>query len=1054
MLPEGIYEQIVNNRIRSELAKIDLDQYDIGLEELQADDARRILTIYLSYVIRQGLHYVRDSYPSSSEGEQDALLAQIRLCNDIITEIALHTEEPDFEDNLILEKGEILTSLYQKLNSARGITKHKEERPLTSIVENALFTGSKNEPSMLTELKKEIISADSIDLLVSFIKWSAIRPLLPELMEFTKRPDARLRVIATTYTRATDYKAIVTLAELPNTEVRINYETSNARMHAKSYLFKRNTGFSTAYIGSSNLSNPALTGGLEWNVKVTEQESFDIVKKFSVSFESYWNDASFELFDPKDQACCDKLKTELSQPHFDKNNRQLLVDIRPYAYQQEILDNLSAEREVYGHYKNLVVAATGVGKTIIAAFDYKRYKAQHEHARLLFVAHRKEILEQSIQKFQEVLNDFNFGQLYVDGKKPTDIEHLFISIQSFNSSNLASWTSRDYYDYIVVDEFHHAAADSYQKLLEYYQPGILLGLTATPDRMDGKNILKYFDGRIASRMLLGEAIDRNLLSTFQYFGVTDNIDYRKMTWTRGRYDVSELERVYTADTARCMLVLSSVKKYVADMDDVKGLGFCVSVAHADYMAAYFNQHGVPSISLSAKSVDDIRDEAKNKLISGEVKFIFVVDLYNEGVDIPQINTILFLRPTESATVFLQQFGRGLRKCDGKDCLTVLDFIGQANKKYNFAMKFESLTGKGRRSVREQIDTGFANLPRGCYIELERYAKEYILENLKQTASTKNILTENVRTFEADTGLPLTLENFLTVYDLSLYNFYQNSGTRSLFRLKQWAGLIQDTRDVDDHVYSVITGLFHVNSANLLDYWIRYIQSDHTPYNRREALMRNMLYYTFFKKCPSKMGFANIDEGIDSILGEDFVKEEVLEILRYNRSHIGFVAEPNEYGFDCPLDLHCKYNTNQIMAAYGYFTEDSSPEFREGVKWFQDKRTDIFLINLNKSEKDFSPSTMYEDYAINANLFHWQSQSQDRQSSEKIQRYIHHREAGDNISLFIREFKHNGQYTAPYVFVGNADYVSHEGDRPVSFVWKLHTPLPADLLPKANKSIAM
>ena len=1055
MLPEGIYEQIVNTRIRSEIEQIDPEQYDIGLEELQADDARRVLTIYLSYVIQKGLHYVRDQYPSSSDGEQEALLAQIRLCNDIIREIADHTQEPDFEDNLILEKGEVLTSLYNKLNTARSITKRKDAiRPETSIVENALFTGSRNEPSMLSELKKEIISADQVDLLVSFIKWSAIRPLLPELVEFTKRPGVSLRVIATTYTRATDYKAIIELAKLPNTQVRINYETNHARMHAKSYLFKRNSGFSTAYIGSSNLSNPALTGGLEWNIKVTEQESFDIVKKFSVSFESYWNDASFELFDPEDPECCDRLKTELSQPLFDKNNRQLQVEIRPYAYQQEILDNLSAEREVYGHYKNLIVAATGVGKTIIAAFDYKRFKEQHEHARLLFVAHRKEILEQSQQKFQEVLNDFNFGQLYVDGRKPTNIEHLFISIQSLNSSDLTSWTSPDYYDYIVVDEFHHAAANSYQQLLAYYNPQILLGLTATPDRMDGKDILKYFDGNIASKMLLGEAIDRNLLSTFQYFGVTDDVDYRKLNWTRGRYDINELERVYTADTRRCALILNSVQKYVADLNDVKGLGFCVSVAHADYMAAYFNQHGVPSISLSAKSVDDIRDDAKKELVSGEIKFIFVVDLYNEGVDIPQINTILFLRPTESATIFLQQFGRGLRKCDGKDCLTVLDFIGQANKKYNFAMKFESIVGKGRRSVREQVETGFANLPRGCYIELEPYAKDYILENLKQTANTKNALIENVRTFEGDTGLPLTLENYLNEYDLTLYDFYQNTGSRSLFRLKKWAGLIQDSRDVDDHVYNVITGLFHINSAKLLDYWIRYIQSDQIPRSRNEVLMRNMLYYTFYKKCPAKMGFADIDEGIRSILCEDFVVDEVLEILRYNRSHISFVADTNEYRFNCPLELHCKYNTNQIMAAFGYFTEDSSPEFREGVKWFEDKKTDIFLINLNKSEKDFSPSTMYEDYAINAQLFHWQSQSQDRQSSEKIQRYIHHRETGGNISLFIREFKKNGQYTAPYVFVGNADHVSHEGDRPVSFIWRLHTPLPADLLPKANKSIAM
>ena len=395
MLSSGVYEQIVNNRIHDELTQLDPLQFDIQLESLEADDARRILTIYISYVIQQGLHYIRDSFPSTKEKE--SLIAQIKLCNDIVEEVALHTKEPDFEDNLILEKGEVLTSLYQKLNTARGISnkaKYNVVRPETSIVENTLFTGSQNEPSMLSELKKEILTSDTVDLLVSFIKWSAIRPLLPELTEFTGRAGTRLRVIATTYTQATDYKAIMTLAELPNTFVKINYETNHARMHAKSYLFNRNTGFSTAYIGSSNLSNPALTGGLEWNVKVTEKESFDIVKKFAVSFESYWNDDSFEDFDPNDENCRKKLQDELSRPLFEKNNqRHLQIEIRPYAYQQEILDNLEAERKVYGHYRNLVVAATGVGKTIVAAFDYKRFSEERgkegKTARLLFVAHRK-----------------------------------------------------------------------------------------------------------------------------------------------------------------------------------------------------------------------------------------------------------------------------------------------------------------------------------------------------------------------------------------------------------------------------------------------------------------------------------------------------------------------------------------------------------------------------------------------------------------------------------------------------------------------------------------
>lgn len=791
-------------------------------------------------------------------------------------------------------------------------------------------------------------------------------------------------------------------------------------------------------------------------MKVTEKESFDIVTKSRVSFESYWNDESFETFDPENPLCTEHLKEELKAPTNDAfQNFHLQIGIRPYAYQQEILDHLSAEREVYHHYKNLIVAATGVGKTVIAAFDYKHFRETHSHARLIFVAHRKEILEQSIQKFREVLNDFNFGELYVDGHKPKDIDHLFISIQSFNSAMLTQWTDPDFYDFIIIDEFHHAAAKSYQDLLSYYQPEILLGLTATPDRMDGKDILKYFDGRIASKMLLGEAIDRNLLCTFQYYGVTDGVNYSKMRWTHGHYELSELEQAYiTSDHIRASLILSNVRKYVADISDVKGLGFCVSVKHAEYMAKYFSDNGIPSIALSAQSPDSIREDAKSCLVRGTNKFIFVVDLYNEGVDIPEINTVLFLRPTESATVFLQQLGRGLRTWKEKDCLTVLDFIGQANKKYSYAMKFEALVGKGRKSLKNQIEDGFSNLPRGCYIELEPVAKEYILDNLRQSGNGKDVLIDRVRTFEADTGLPLTLENFLTEYDLSLYDFYQNTGARSMHRLKQWAGLLQDSKDVDNKVYSAITGLFHVDSKRLLDYWIRYLRGDHLPVTEEERLMRNMLYYTFYKKHPEKMGFRDIDAGIDAMLHEEFVREEVLEILTYKQNHIRFVAGKNEYTFTCPLDLHCQYNTTQIMAAFGFFNETESPEFREGVKYFKDKKLDMFLINLNKSEKDFSPSTMYEDYAISPYKFHWQSQSQDRQGSEKIERYIHHKETGNMISLFVREYKKNGQYTAPYTFLGNADYLSHEGNRPVSFVWKLHTAIPAELLPKANKSIAV
>lgn len=1093
MLKSGIYEQIINEEIGRQLQELDVPDYD--KEAMQADDARHILTIYLSHVIEKGLRYIRESFPADQD--EEALLAQIRLCNDIIERIASHVASVgpdsgtlDVEDNEILEKGEILTVIWDKMNSASALSGRVRSvsliRPQTSIVENALFTGSPVEPAMMSELGREIESADRIDLLVSFIRMSAVGPLLSHLERFARKKNGlRLRVIATTYMQATEYKAILTLAGLPNTEVRINYETKHARLHAKAYYFYRDTGFSTAYIGSSNLSGAALNTGLEWNVKVTEQESFELLKKCEVTFDSYWNDASFETFDPEDEECCRKLQSALAAPgHGPHPESHISLDMRPYAYQEEILNQLAAEREIYGHFRNLVVAPTGVGKTFIAAFDYRRYREAHPNARLLFVAHRKEILQQSLAAFRVILNDYNFGELFVDGKHPSSFEYLFMSIQSFQTSRLSEQLNPEWFQFVVVDEFHHAAAPTYLRLLSWCKPEILLGMTATPERMDGKNVLEAFNGTIASSMLLGDAISRDLLCPFQYYGVTDSEDYRDVKWTRGQYDVQELERRYlSADYKRAMLVLKTVMRYGPDLQKIRGLGFCVSVRHAEYMAAYFNSKNIPSLALSGESLESDRESAKKRLEKGEILFIFTVDLYNEGVDIPCINTILFLRPTQSATVFLQQLGRGLRRYPGKDCLTVLDLIGQSSRHYRFDTKLKALTGKGgKKQIQRQVDQGFSNLPAGCYIELETQAKEYILETLRQSDNRLKEMIEHVRTFEEDTGRKLTLADFLDEYDLSLYEFYHNDGSRSMHFLKQEARLLpsddisgasnecnasltsdaiksaspsgQSIRDAEKKSFSAMTGLFHIDSVPLLDYWIRYLEGDTVPRSESERLMRNMLYYTFYRKCPSKMNFRSIADGIERILQPAYVRSEALEILLFRRNHIDFVAEENEYSFFCPLQVHCRYSTPQIMAAMGYFNENEAKEFREGVKYFPEKKADIFLINLNKSEKEFSPSTMYEDYAVNAHLFHWQSQSRDRDTSSKIARYIHHRETGNQISLFVREFKHNGSYTAPYTFLGNADYVKHEGSQPVSFLWRLHQPMPAWLLPKANKTIAM
>lgn len=667
-------------------------------------------------------------------------------------------------------------------------------------------------------------------------------------------------------------------------------------------------------------------------------------------------------------------------------------------------------------------------------------------------------MKQSLDCFRAVLRDQNFGELFVGNHEPSNLDHLFVSIQMMNSRDFTAATTPDHFDFIVVDEFHHAAADTYQKLLTYYHPSVLLGLTATPERLDGKDVVGYFGGRIAAEIRLPEAIDRSLLAPFQYFGVSDSVDLGSLTWRRGGYDAGELSHLYTGNRQRADLVFRSLRKYVAALTEVIGLGFCASIEHAEFMADFLNEHGVPSRALHSGSPAAERITVRKALARGDLRFIFVVDLYNEGIDIPEINTILFLRPTASLTVFLQQLGRGLRHAAGKDCLTVLDFIGQSHRRYRFEEKFSALLAHStRRPVLDEMNDGFPSAPRGCHIQLEKQAKEYVLENIRQAIGSRRGLVDRIRTFADDTGEPLTIASFIAYYSMDPRDLYRGSGSPSFARLCAQAGIRPEFFDPDESVLTrALPRISAINSRRWIQFLLHSLEGQSGyPLGVQSPLERQMLlmfHYSVWQRPVNQCGFGSVYDSVETVRRNPVLCAEICEILRLNLNRIDFVDEPVDLGFESILDLHCDYTRDQVLAALGFYTEDRMPAMREGVKRLADKKLDVFFITLNKSDKDYSPTTMYQDYAISDVLFHWQSQSTTPADSPTGQRYIRHRETGDRILLFVREQKSDEAGALPYTFLGKANYVQHNGSRPMNITWRLQHPMPAALLRKTNQLV--
>lgn len=1028
--PPGIYEQLVTDAVEEALAEIGT-RWIIKRDALRPEEAPDRIALHLGMLIK--------GVVARLEGSTRVPTA-IALARTIVDQLATDGDERDGKQRPHVQAS-VLRALLGRLPN--GDAENLVE-PATPLLDTTLLTNAPGEPHIGFQLKTEIPSADRIDVLMAFVRTSGIKPLEENLRRHCER-GRTLRLITTTYTGSTELQALKRLRDL-GANIRVSYDQSNTRLHAKAWLFHRETGFSTAFIGSSNLTHSAQITGMEWNLRVSGARNPDVIDKFSAVFESYWNDADFLPFDEAQFRM-------LTQRESDQSPGFMVppTEIRLEPFQARLLELIALSREA-GHQRNLLVAATGTGKTVMAAMDYVRLRSKMKRARLLFVAHREEILKQSIATFRHALREPAFGELWVGGKSPQVFEHVFASIMSISVAGLEH-LAPDHFDVVIVDEFHHAAASTYDALLNHLKPLQLLGLTATPERGDGRPILQWFDGRIAAELRLWDAIDQQRLVPFSYFGVADGTDLTEVPWYRGRgYDPKVLERVVTADDVLARRVMARVAEYVPNPDSMRAIGFCVSVGHAHFMARNFSAAGIPSAAVTANSENDVRKDSLKELSEGNIRVLFAVDLFNEGVDIPPVDTLLLLRPTDSATIFLQQLGRGLRLHPGKTVCTVLDFVANHRKEFRFQNRLGSLLRGGRKSLIEQVEAGFPFLPAGCHMQLDRIASEIVLRNLKEAVPSQwASKVVELRRVAALRGPRIRLAEFLEESGLDLPDVY--TGNKCWSSLRESAGLSTLASGPNEHVLRRGLGrLLHVDSKDRIDAMARWarnpqaIQSlaDWSLSERR--LLHMMLAVVVWRVVPKG---ASLQEMAQELARHPQVLAEVGElaaVLDRNRTHL---HEPWLSRPAIPLRIHARYSRSEVMAAMGQASTAGVGLSQSGVEWFQQEQTDVFFVTLDKSGSRFSPTTRYRDYAISRTLFHWESQAKTREDSPTGLRYRKHKEQGSHVLLFIRQSPDDRAFW----FVGPANYVSHKGERPMAIEWRLEHELPGDLYVEFAAAVA-
>ena len=908
------------------------------------------------------------------------------------------------------------------------------------------------------EITKLLSECKSFTFNVAFINFSGLQLLLDSFKECEER-GIKGKILTSTYLNFTQAKALEKILEFKNIELKI-YDSSlkNVGFHSKAYIFEYEEEYKIL-LGSSNITASAFKTNIEWNIKTVSKKNDDFLKTILSEFFLLWNDSFF--VDDKFIRSYSDFQKSLKIEEF-KYKKEFLIN----HMQKEALKKLDFLRES-GEKKALAIAATGSGKTFLAAFDVKNYKAK----KILFIVHRENILLKAKETFESIINDFSCG-LYTGNKKEESKDYIFSTIQTL-SSNYEKF-AYDEFDYIIIDEAHHVTSPSYKKVCEYFNPNFLLGLTATPNRSDKESVYEVFDENIACDIRLNDALENNLVSPFHYYGISDisSINYENIDLSK----IGELSKLLMVNR-RVDYIIEKMNFYGYSGNKRKVLGFCASKEHAIFMSNEFNKKGIKSVSLSSEDSISKREEFIEKLEdeNNSLEVIFSVDIFNEGIDIPSINIVLMLRPTNSPIIFVQQLGRGLRKHKNKEFLTLLDFIGNHDKAYLIALALVGNKAIDKESIKIYLQNNFANID-NAFIQMDKISKQRILEQIdKENFNSMKYLKEQYFEFKAILGNKTPeLTDFISCDDfISPLPFINESKSYIEFLSKvEKKESLKNICENQDFIKAIrfvqsLLPIKRIYEFVILKYLL---ENDYCDENIALRILNKYLSRVCPKTILHSFEFLNqnyFDSGqISRVLKlvdlkeKKIIKTKEFKSLLENKKYKEIFEDSLNYGilsyeksfgvedFALPfLKLYEKYNMLNIAQLCNFDKIHSS--FRgSGFLKYKD---DFFLFITLEKEK-FKKGADYYNAFLDKEIFTYSSKPSMSQEKGDGQRLCENKKYGVKLHIFVRKSSHVDKKVQGFIYLGLADSFKFKDNKPINLELKLKKPLTNNLFEEFTKIV--